>query len=156
MSTSKDVSRALDRATGDPVLKMDNDKDAQVPQPGLYTHKFWSTDMAIERQKLVQTLLLPLLYTSLLMWACLSLFWGSLLTANDLGRLPVALVNPDNANGFLGDAVIAGLPGAASPNALAWKVYSSTSLGEAERLVLTESVWAAVESKSAVRRRGRL
>lgn len=121
---------------------------SQNSNDGLYRHSFWSTPMRQSRRLLLQTLFLPLLYTSLLMWACLCLFWGSLYTNNELGKLDVTLVNLDGSGGFLGETIEAGIKAAldAGPNQLRWHFISEAVAEIAPQLVLEENTWAALES----------
>jgi hypothetical protein len=110
----------------------------------LYSQTFWSGGMAAERRIMLQSLFLPLLYTSLLMWACLSLFWGSLTTNNDLGKLKATVINLESDSGVLGPAVIAAISNA--HNSLDWHIENGGQAGLARSLVLSEDVWATVES----------
>jgi len=64
--------------------------------------------------------LLPLVfYTTLLMWACLSLYWGSLVPNNDVTKISVFFVNLD-AGGSLGSQIATGIQAAinSTPNHL--------------------------------------
>ena len=110
----------------------------------LYSRTFWSGAMAAERRILLQSLFLPLLYTSLLMWACLSLFWGSLTTNNDPAKLKVTVINRESENGVLGPAIVAAISNA--HNSLNWHIVDGGHPDLAKRLVLNEDVWATVES----------
>ncbi|KAK4555587.1 hypothetical protein LTR86_007340 [Recurvomyces mirabilis] len=116
----------------------ENDSTAQ-----LYTAHFWSRAMAKERRMMIHSLFLPLLYTALLMWACLGLFWGSLITNNHLGRLNALVVNLESDQEGLGTAVIDAVTNA--QNSLDWKIYEKGRPGLARHMVLNEDVWAAVE-----------
>lgn len=116
----------------------------------LYSQMFWSVGMAPQRKMLLQTLLLPLLYTSILMWGCLSLYWGSLLTNNKLDKLDVLVVNREDNSGILGPAIVAGTASQAGPNSLHWIVGNAMTPRYAEELVRQEAVWAAVEGKGTV------
>jgi hypothetical protein len=110
----------------------------------LYSRTFWSGAMAAERRTLLQSLFLPLLYTSLLMWACLSLFWGSLTTNNHLTKLKATVVNREGESGVLGPAIVAAISNA--HNSLDWQIVDGGHPDLAKRLVLNEDVWATVES----------
>jgi hypothetical protein len=111
----------------------------------LYSQKFWSPAMTAERRSLLQTLFLPLLYTSLLMWACLSLFWGSLTTNSHLSKLKATIINREGENGVLGPAIIAAVSNA--HDSLDWQVVSAGQPDLAKGLILNEDVWATVESE---------
>ena len=121
------------------------------PQPAehgstgqLYSQRFWSGAMAAERKTLLQSLFLPLLYTSLLMWACLSLFWGSLTTNNHLAKLKATVINREGETGLLGPAIVAAISNA--HDSLDWHIVDGGPPDLAKRLVLNEDVWATVES----------
>ncbi|KAI9838447.1 MAG: hypothetical protein M1838_004598 [Thelocarpon superellum] len=112
----------------------------------LYRHSFFSEEMRESRKQLTATLILPLVYTSLLMWACLSLYWASLLPSNNLNKLTVVAVDLDH--GFLGAQVMQGIQGAASPSPdhLNWIIGDGiTSSADSESVVLDEQAWAVVQ-----------
>ena len=110
----------------------------------LYSRTFWSEAMAAERRILLQGLFLPLLYTSLLMWACLSLFWGSLTTNNHLAKLKATVVNREGESGVLSPAIVAAISNA--HDSLDWHIADGGHPDLAKTLVLNEDVWATVES----------
>jgi hypothetical protein len=122
--------------------------DQDPREERLYTQTFWSPSMATERRMLTKTLFLPLLYTALLMWACLSLFWGSLTTNNNLSKLTAVLVNLEAPDGMLGNAVEVAISNAT--NSLDWRIENDGIPDLAERLVLNEDVWAAVEGMNSL------
>jgi hypothetical protein len=86
----------------------------------MYNHNFWDKEIRVQRGMLAGVLLLPIFYTTLLMWACLSLYWGSLVPNNDVTNISVYFVNLDE--GFLGDQVVSGIQASitSNPNHLAW------------------------------------
>ena len=102
---------------GEAVLSPSHDTEHGSAQQ-LYSQRFWSAAMATERKTLLQSLFLPLLYTSLLMWACLSLFWGSLTTSNHLSKLKATVVDREGESGVLGPAIVAAVSNAY--NSLDW------------------------------------
>ncbi len=53
-----------------------------APEGILYNHSFFDRELRTSRKLHIQTLVLPIVYTSLLMWACLSLYWGSTMSSN--------------------------------------------------------------------------
>jgi hypothetical protein len=116
--------------------------------PSLYNRSFWSKDFGPTRRLSLQTYLLPVLYTSLLMWACLSFYWGSLLPNNNLTKLTVYAVDLDG--GFLGKQVIAGIQDsiAETPNHLKWHFDGTITTDAASReLVTQEHAWGIVQGK---------
>lgn len=111
----------------------------------LYQYSLWDKEMRKHRGKIWPLIGLPLIYTSILMWTCLSLFWGSLVGNNDLGRLTVALVNLDH--GFVGEAIVAGVKASTirDVNHLDWRFVDSLHQESQSRdLVLDEAVWAVL------------
>ena len=115
--------------------------------PSLYTHSFWSKDFRSTRKLSFQTYVLPIVYTSLLMWACLSFYWGSLLSYNSLTKLPVYAVDLDG--GFLGQQVISGIQSIAEePNHLQWHFDTSITSDAASReLLVQEHAWGVVQGE---------
>lgn len=127
----------------------DDDTAPSHDEVELYSQTFWSVSMASDRKKLLQILSLPLLYTSILMWACLSLYWGSLLTSDQLDKLDVLLVNREDHSGLLGPAIVAEIVQQTGQNSLRWTIANSS----VEDLVRQETVWAAVEGNDNARSR---
>lgn len=126
-----------------------NDKDstsadANSHRPPLYTQDFFDQDFRAQRKLLLPTLILPLAYTTLLMWACLSLYWGSLIPNNYLGKLTVYAIDLDGA--FLGHQILSGINDSitTSSNHMNWKFGDPTNLGS-RRLLEDERAWAVVE-----------
>ena len=117
------------------------------PEPQeLYGRSLFDPELRTSRKLLISTLLLPIVYTSLLMWACLSLYWGST-TYTSLQKLSVHAIDLDG--GTFGHQMIAGLKNSAqnSRDGLDWQFdVDDGSVGAAQNLVLDETVWAAVES----------
>ena len=121
------------------------EKEPQAETP-LYGHSFFDKELRGSRKLLVQTLFLPLLYTSLLMWACLSMYWGSLLPNNNLTKLTVAVVDLDG--GFLGQQVIQGIQASnhATSNHLNWLFGDNIKTDADSRYaVLDEQTWAVLQ-----------
>jgi len=126
-----------------------NDKDstsvdANSHRPPLYTQDFFDRDFRAQRKLLLPTLILPLAYTTLLMWACLSLYWGSLIPNNYLGKLTVYAIDLDGA--FLGHQILSGINDSitTSSNHMNGKFGDPTNLGS-RRLLEDERAWAVVE-----------
>lgn len=110
-----------------------------------YQYGFWDRRMRADRQKLMPVLILPLTSLTLLMWACLSLYWGSLLTNNIVTKTRVDIVNLDT--GDLGTQIVTGIQTAklAASNQLDWRFNdASLSVEDCKELVLSESTWAVV------------
>ena len=80
----------------------------EPPQHELYQHYLWDDYFKDQRGALLKSLLYPLVYTILLMWLCLSIFWGSLIGNNQDSRIRVTFVNLDSG-GFLGEELAEGL-----------------------------------------------
>jgi hypothetical protein len=70
----------------------------------LYSHTFFSKDARAARKALIPGLVLPLIYNAILLWACLSLFFGSLIKSSDISKISVTAVNLDS--GFFGSELI--------------------------------------------------
>ena len=94
MSPQAQVKEAMPGKRGDPE-----------PQQ-LYGRSLFDAELRTSRKLLISTLLLPIVYTSLLMWACLSLYWGST-TYTSLQKLSVHAIDLDG--GTFGHQMIAGL-----------------------------------------------
>ena len=132
-----------------PAASTDMEKPMSAPggEPSLYQHSFWHKDMAVHRKSLIGTLILPLIYTSISMWICLSLFWGSLLENNNLSKLKVEFVNLDKG-GFVGDTLFQEVQAAVAKqtNHFQWNFDSSSqSDADSRQLVLDEAVWAVLQ-----------
>lgn len=119
------------------------------PQP-LYTHKFFSPEGANARKTLVPIVVLPLIYNALLLWACLGLFFGSLLKSNDITRIRVTAVNLDD--GTFGESVVQGIQQSLSlPGpSLKWSIAEPGAIvgdGDAwsRYLVEDEQTWAVLQ-----------
>ena len=117
----------------------------------LYNLSFFQKEFGPIRKELIGTLVIPLIYTSLLMWGCLSLYYGSLISSNNLSKLTVYVVDLDG--GSLGQQVVTGIrkSQASSSEGLKWifdNAINSTEL--TQDLVLSESAWAALESQSII------
>lgn len=110
----------------------------------LYQYAFWDKEVAPKRKLLTSLLLLPLLYTTLLMWLCLSIFWGSLVDSNNVGKIKVLVANLDAGN-FLGDQIAAGIQNdiATDTNHLDWQIDRSLqSATDCQNAVRDEQAWA--------------
>jgi hypothetical protein len=120
--------------------------NTEEPQQQLYGHSLFSTALRSSRKLLLRSLVLPIMYTSLLMWACLSLYWGST-TYTSLRKLSVYAINLDD--GSFGRQMITDIKSAASedPAGLGWQFESAVkSATMSQELVLDEKAWAVVQS----------
>ena len=118
-----------------------------APKDGMYNMRFFDSDFARSRKQLIGLLLLPLVYTSLLLWGCLGLYFGSLVSNNNLAKLPVYAVDLDG--GFLGQQVFAGIKKsqAATPAGLNWRFDATINeRALSQETVLSEHAWAVLES----------
>ncbi|CAO2657708.1 Nn.00g038340.m01.CDS01 [Neocucurbitaria sp. VM-36] len=118
------------------------------PTPQLYRHAFFSKEGTIARKALVPTLILPIIYNAVLLWACLSLFFGSLIKNNDVSRISVTAINLDN--GSFGERFIDGIKeslGGPDPT-LNW-IFPEKSVehGDAwsRSMILEEKTWAVLQ-----------
>ena len=131
------------RDTNSPVLQ-----DSTSASPQLYRHTFFSVEGATARKALVPSLILPLIYNSILLWACLALFFGSLLKNNDVSRINIMALNLDD--GPFGEAVIKGIERSLEGTGphLKW-VFDSRKVGLdddwSRELVLSEKTWAVLQ-----------
>jgi hypothetical protein len=83
----------------------------------------------------------------LVLWACLSLYWGSTLTT-DFRRITVYAINLDD--GSFGPQIISGIQAASDSGSstLGWR-FDATNLSDqaSKDLVLNEDAWAVLQSK---------
>ena len=123
-------------------------QDSASSTPRLYRHTFFSLEGAAARKALVPSLILPLIYNAILLWACLALFFGSLLKNNDVSRISVTAVNLDDDP--FGEAVIQGIERSlkGTGSHLKW-VVDDRSVGRGDdrsrELVLAEETWAVLQ-----------
>ncbi|KAF1841397.1 uncharacterized protein K460DRAFT_166555 [Cucurbitaria berberidis CBS 394.84] len=122
--------------------------ESPSPTPQLYRHTFFSTEGTGARKSLVPAIILPIFYNSILLWACLSLFFGSLLKASDISRISVTAVNLDD--GSFGQGLVNGIreslerPGPS----LDWYFdEKSIEHGDAwsRNMILEENTWAVLQ-----------
>ena len=113
----------------------------------LYTHTFFSPEAAAARKALIPSYIVPLIYNAILLWACVALFFGSLLKNNDLSRITVTGVNLDD--GPFGAGLINGIKGSLSApgSHLRWDFPSITGDGDASSrdTILQERSWAVLQ-----------
>lgn len=113
--------------------------------PTLYSHSFFGAELKESRTLLIRTLLIPLIYVSLSMWACLSLFWGSTVSSS-LGRLTVHVVNLNHED--FGAQVSAGIRSTLlePANHLDWIFGGDAhSDGASRAMVIDQETWAVVQ-----------
>jgi hypothetical protein len=88
----------------------------------------------------------PLFFILVLMWAGVSIFFGSLPASPILNRLNVYVIDLDH--GFLGTQIINGINASfqAQPNGLRWSFDATiTSPADAQAVVFDERAWAVVQ-----------
>ena len=136
------------------VSDCNNDRPCQ----SLYELSFLDPEFRPQRKKILYILSVPLLFTFILMWVDVSLFFGSLPASPILNRLDVYLVDLDH--GFLGAQIVNGISTAAEaqPNGLRWNFdAASLSSADAKGVVLDERAWAVVQGiRPILSTRGRL
>jgi hypothetical protein len=119
-------------------------EETASPTPQLYRHTFFSSQGAAARKALVPALVLPLIYNAVLLWACVSLFFGSLLNSNDVSKIGVVAVDLDH--GSFGEGVLAGIRGSLEREGkyLKW-IFSTGSDVWSKSMVLEEEAWAVLQ-----------
>jgi hypothetical protein len=119
----------------------------------MYQFSLWDKEILKYRRMLFDAVFLPLIYTTILMWICLSLFWGSLFDNNNLRKIGVTAVNLDD--GFVGSSLIGALKSeiAGSGTQLNWNFDNMiTSDSESRQLVIDEKSWAVLQGKERLPR----
>lgn len=113
----------------------------------LYNASFFSEEFRSSRKQLIRILLLPLIYTALLMWGCLSLYFGSLVSSTNFTKLSIYAIDLDG--GFLGQQVMAGIrKQVGQSGALDWHFEDSVnSPSLSQHLVIEERAWAVVQGQ---------
>ena len=131
------------------------ENDAPLTQPieteaPLYRYGFWDKEMRAHRRSLLEVLIVPLFLTKLLMWACLSIYWGSLVPSSSSPPLTVTVTNLD-VEGAFGAGVVAGIQLAnhAKGNTIKWLFDGNVeSVNDSRALIIQEKTWGAVLSMS--------
>jgi hypothetical protein len=116
----------------------------------LYRYDFWDKEMRPHRRSLIAVLFVPLFLTTLLMWVCLSIYWGSLVPSSSSKPLTVTVTNLDFGGGF-GAGVVAAIQIAnqAKGNTIKWLFDSNIeSVNDSRGLIVEEKTWGAVLSMS--------
>lgn len=119
-----------------------------APHQELYSYTFFSPGAAPARKALVYTLLYPLLYNAILMWVCLSLFFGSLLDNADISKIKVTVANLDD--GIVGAGIVEGIQASLQgpePH-LRWRIEEGASGwtdADSRHLVVDEQTWAVLQ-----------
>ena len=114
----------------------------------LYRYGFWNKEMRPHRQSLIGVLFVPLFLTTLEMWICLSIYWGSLVPSSSSKPLTVTVTNLDLGGDF-GTGVVAAIQVAdqAKGNTIKWLFDSNIeSVNDSRSLVVEEKTWGAVLS----------
>lgn len=135
-------------ATSNRSAKPMVDVQATRSETQLYDRSLFDKELRDSRKLLLKILVLPLTYTTLLMWACLSLYWGST-TSDSLHKLTTYAVNMDD--GAFGQQMIKGVETSLkmSGNSLGWRFDDTIHLDASSRkLVTDEQAWAVVQSPS--------
>jgi hypothetical protein len=120
---------------------------ATEPEKRLYNRSLFDPELHGSRKLLIKTLVLPVLYTSLLMWGCLSLYFGSTVDSN-LNKLSVYAIDLDG--GEFGQQMLQGINASikTTVHSLGWHFDNTvTSDSMSRHLVLNEQAWAVVQSK---------
>lgn len=118
---------------------------ATEPENTLYNRSLFDPELRGSRKLLIQTLVLPITYTSLLMWGCLSLYWGSTVSSN-LHKLTVYAIDLDG--GQFGQQMLQGINASITnpPRDLGWRFDNGViSDAMSKHLVLNEQAWAVVQ-----------
>lgn len=119
---------------------------ATEPEKTLYNRSIFDPELRGSQKLLLKTLVLPVVYTSLLMWGCLSLYWGSTVSSN-LNKLTVYAIDLDG--GDFGRQMLQGINASITnlPHDLGWR-FDNTIVSDAmaKHLVLNEQAWAVVQS----------
>ena len=116
----------------------------------LYSHSFWDPELKKSRTSLISTLILPILYLSISMWAVLSLYWGST-TYSSLNGLSVQVTNLDN--GHFGTQVLSAIQeSSTSPDDhINWVFRNESSSDQVSRdMVINEVAWAVVQGRTSM------
>ena len=135
------------------TLRKENDAPSTrltETQTLLYRYNFWDKEMRPHRQSLIAVLFVPLFLTTLLMWVCLSIYWGSLVPSSSSKLLTVTVTNLD-VGGEFGAGVIAAIQIAnqAKGNTIKWLFDSNIeSVNDSRGLIVEEKTWGAVLSMS--------
>ena len=119
-------------------------------ETSLYRYGFWDKEMRLHRRSLLEVLFVPLFLTTLLMWACLSIYWGSLLPSSSSPPLTVTVTNLD-VGGEFGAGVVAAIQVAnqAKGNTIKWLFDSKVeSVNDGRALIVEEKTWGVVLSMS--------
>ena len=120
---------------------------ATEPENKLYNRSLWDPELRGSRKLLINTLVLPVVYISLLMWGCLSLYWGSTVDSN-LNKLSVYAIDLDG--GDFGQQMLQGINASITnpAHSLGWHFDNTVTLDAmSKHLVLNEQAWAVVQSK---------
>lgn len=116
-----------------------------TPEATLYNRSFFERELHTSRKLLFHSHILPILYTSLLMWICLNLYWGSAVSSN-LSKLSVYAINLDS--GVFGEQMLQEIkaPFQDRVNSLGWHFDDSVLSNASSRdLIVDERTWAAVQ-----------
>lgn len=127
--------------------------------PRKFQHGFWDPEVAHLRAIYIKILGLTVVLLIIAMWICFSTYWGSLgETAQHVPNLKGFVINRDDTNGALGQAIVAAFEAnsrgeGVSPKAhLTWEVMDTSSFPTNDDLahaVVEEHAWAAVVVNSA-------
>jgi hypothetical protein len=146
-------------SNGNSTLRKENDAPSTRPnetETPLYRYGFWDKEMRPHRRSLTGVLFVPLFLTTLLMWACLSVYWGSLVPSSSPRPLTVTVTNLD-VGGEFGAGVVAAVANQAKGNTIKWLFDSNIeSLNDSRDLIVEEKTWGAVLSMHSLLLKPRL
>lgn len=137
---SKMVGSKATRSVG--TVRAHNDDRCQY----LYKFSFCDPEFRPQWKTILYILCAPLLFTLVVMWVDVSLFFGSLPASPILNRLDVYVTDLDH--GFLGTQIINGIKAStnAQRNGLRWNFDTEIlSSAAAQAVVLDERAWAVVQ-----------
>lgn len=143
--------KALNFITMEVKKNLSTETTTPTGDGSLYDLSFFDPRFSDYRKQLIGLLFYPLVYISLLMWGCLSLYYGSLYWNNNLSKTSVFAVDLDG--GLLGQQIIAGIKAsqANTPAGLHWRFDAAINETALSReTVLDEQAWAVLESKATI------
>lgn len=100
------ISKMLNGLEKSPTSSARQHESTSTSTP-LYIHTFFSPDAVAACKQIIPSYVLPVIYNAILLWACVALFFGSLLKNNDISRISVTAVNLDD--GSFGAGLIDGI-----------------------------------------------
>ena len=127
------------------IMADSTDNQTREPQIQPYSRSFFDKDLQESRKSLRSLLILPMLYTTLLFWACLSLYWGSTVSSS-LNKLSVSVTSLDD--GSFGQNLLESIQTNSEQlvNTVNWHLDQNllSDSGTRER-VINEHIWASIQ-----------